>query len=285
MREETPDGYQVDERRTCPTCGKVCANEAGMKRHHSWMHNESIARVVRVCDYCGGEKELYESQAAERATGYCKACLENADLGDDHPSAREHPPEVREKITEANRGMEISEATVRAAKEGWRKWWEQKDDKEEWVERMQAGLPDEKPEEERRRIAEALRGHEVTEETRQKIRESLTPAGVLNIEVGETGHTVKSYWEEEIDVYLHNLGIEYGYEPETFQLDGRAYTPDFIAGDTVIEVKGYARETDVRRAEQFLNERPEWTYVVVGAELPCDIHIPWEERERLADAL
>lgn len=269
----------------CPTCGQECANEAGMKRHHSWMHDESIARVTRACANCGDERELYESKAEALATDYCQSCIEGGGLGDKHPNAGERPPEVGQKISESKRGMEVPEHVLKAAHKGWREWWEQKDDKDAFVDRMHSAIPEKVPQDQREQISKTLEGHEVSEETRQKIRESLTPSGPLSIDVPETGHTVKSYWEREIDLLLHGESVAYEYESETFQLDGRAYTPDFIVGEVVIEVKGYARDTDIERAEMFVSEYPGLEYVAIGAELPCDVHLPWEERHRLPEVL
>lgn len=48
----------------CPTCGDTFANENGMKVHHFHAHNESIAGVDIVCDYCG--KETHKRQKKKR---------------------------------------------------------------------------------------------------------------------------------------------------------------------------------------------------------------------------
>lgn len=112
-----------------------------------------------------------------------------------------------------------------------------------------------------------------------------TPPTRTSITVEETGNTVKSGWEEEIDLLLHESGINYDYEPKRFDLNTRQYTPDFIVGDNVIEVKGWVDERANARASEFLLTRPQYTYIVVGTEMPCDTHIPWEERETLVDYL
>lgn len=37
----------------CPTCGKECKSEKGMKQHHTRTHGESLNRVERKCSQCG----------------------------------------------------------------------------------------------------------------------------------------------------------------------------------------------------------------------------------------
>lgn len=110
-------------------------------------------------------------------------------------------------------------------------------------------------------------------------------------EVEATGHYVKSSWEKEIDLLLHEAGVDYGYETRRFKFSELSYRPDFIVGNVVIEVKGLPTENCQRRAELVMEEHPNLTYVVVGnrqspeAEIPCDVHIPWDERESLVDYL
>jgi len=44
----------------------------------------------------------------------------------------------------------------------------------------------------------------------------------------------------------------------------------------------YNKEVTAKdKAEAAMNAVDKREYVVVGAELPADIHIPWEERERI----
>ena len=37
----------------CPTCGKTCASEKGMKQHHTRSHGESLNMIDISCDNCG----------------------------------------------------------------------------------------------------------------------------------------------------------------------------------------------------------------------------------------
>jgi endogenous inhibitor of DNA gyrase (YacG/DUF329 family) len=46
----------------CPTCGKLCKSERGMKIHHAKIHNESLALKTVECVFCGTEFERYDSE-------------------------------------------------------------------------------------------------------------------------------------------------------------------------------------------------------------------------------
>ncbi len=283
--QQTLTGETISEERTCPTCGKVFDTEVGMHRHHSWIHGESLVKTTLICENCGGETEMYEHELEVRSTDFCKDCLYNADLGDAHPSSRERPQEVVERIAEAQRGKTMPDHVIEAAKEGWRDWWENDADQEGWVEHLTEISDTEMTDEIRQKISDTLEGHDVSEETRQKIRENSYPPHQLSIEVDETGHTVRSHWEAEIDKLLSEAVDAHEYEPERFDIGDRYYTPDFRVDDTIIEVKGYVWEGQAERSEMFLETHPEYTYIVVGSELPADIHIPWEERETLRGRL
>ena len=86
----------------------------------------------------------------------------------------------------------------------------------------------------------------------------------------------------DVGVEYENEGIEITYD------DGRTYTPDFVTESYVIEVKGqdwgelYGKEVTAKyKAEAAMNALDERDYVVIGTELPADIHIPWSERETI----
>jgi len=107
-------------------------------------------------------------------------------------------------------------------------------------------------------------------------------------EISETGHIVRSSWEEEIDLFLYRSGIEYTYEEERFEYgNGRYYYPDFIVEDRlVIEIKGWAGWKDKRKAEAFMeNYGDDYIYMVVGGDdttdMLCHLHLLWEDRHRL----
>jgi hypothetical protein len=109
----------------------------------------------------------------------------------------------------------------------------------------------------------------------------------LNLQTVEaTGHTVRSNWEKEIDLSLHSSELNYRYEPKTFNLtDELTYTPDFIVEDIIMEVKGWPSDISKKRAEIFLEEKPEYTYLVIGNKIPCDIFIAWEDRDILVEKI
>lgn len=105
--------------------------------------------------------------------------------------------------------------------------------------------------------------------------------------VKELGHSVRSKWEEEIGVILKANNIPYGYETRTFMFDGTSYTPDFIVGDNVVEVKGPIYYKQENKYREFNKRYPELNFIIVGrgsTEI-CDVHIPWKKREKLVEIL
>lgn len=211
--------------------------------------------------------------------------------------------EHREKISGSLSGRELTEEHKQNIADGF-------DPDGEYREKMSKSLAGrEVTDDHRRKISESMSGENnpnygacgeahpnygVTwsEEVREKISDSREGnngnGGVARETVPETGHTVKSSWEAEIDRTLHKTGADFGYEPRTFTFeDGRQYTPDFIAnGKVAVEVKGYVWEDwNVERAELFMSQFSDYTYIVVGASLPCDHHLSWEQREGLTELI
>jgi len=256
----------------CPTCGRLCANEAGMRRHHTWVHDESLARVERTCRVCGDTKEMYESKLAS---------LEHDDLCVDCARRREipHTEETKELMSEIQQSKEFTEEDARRLEEARELFDGHTEEAKKKI--GEASRSRSLSDEARRKISETLQGHDVSEKTREKIRENSSPGYRLQIDIDETGHTVRSHWEEELDLLLHESGVDYEYEPETFDIGFQQYTPDFRITEYMIEVKGYAAEDDKDRARAFLDRFPEYTYVAVGSWLPSDIHISWESRRRV----
>ena len=103
--------------------------------------------------------------------------------------------------------------------------------------------------------------------------------------VYELDHDVDSNWEIDIAFLLKSLNVDYEREPEYEIWDGRSYFPDFQVDDVVIEVKGYADDYSHKKAEYFADNYPEKTYVVVGTEMACDVHIAWENRQDLKEII
>ena len=264
----------------CPSCGQICDSEAGMRRHHYRKHDESLARVTRVCRDCGEETEMYESQLKQLSfQDLCEECAYKVGF--------EHTEEAKQKMSKAVQESDYDYPDEHMEKcwEGYREWYENggKEEMQKWAKERD---PPELTEETRQQISETLMGHEVSEETRQKIRENGRPGYVKQIDVEETGHTVRSTWEEAIDRLLYYSQYDFEFEPERFDIGGQYYLPDFIVGDDVIEVKGWVTDHSIDRAERFMDQYPEYRYICVGSEgLPCDVHIEYEQRHELLDVL
>ena len=114
-------------------------------------------------------------------------------------------------------------------------------------------------EETRRKMSEATREQWADPEKRKQLSESLQnkdpgdPGMKSPRQVVATRNIVRNSWEAEIDLLLHEAGVDYEYEARTYELETRRYTPDFETPDAVIEVKGVpfghgAREMEIGRA-------------------------------------
>lgn len=70
------------------------------------------------------------------------------------------------------------------------------------------------------------------------------------------GHRVRSTWELLVCNWLYRHGVDYKYEPKTFDFDGFTYTPDIHLPqyDWYWEVKGWWRDVDVKKFEAFQNQ-------------------------------
>lgn len=69
------------------------------------------------------------------------------------------------------------------------------------------------------------------------------------------GMTFRSNWEIELAELLHELGIEFEYEPRRFyfRAEGESYLPDFYLPqyNVWIEVKGYMDKRSLKRCKLF----------------------------------
>lgn len=261
----------------CPTCGKTgFSDESYMKKHHKLVHGESLREEyecsIEGCDnvsynpkYCsieclGEARRKYEETECKRPEcdekvykfDYCShdCANKNSWKERDNPAKR---PEVRKKISEAKKGQT----------------WEMS-------------------EEGKRKISEAMSGenHPHYGKTGKDHPAYGNVSGYKVQVVEETGHRVRSNWEKEIDLMLHSSNLKYSYESMTFELtDELTYTPDFVVGNVVIEVKGWPNEISVKRAELFMEEEPQFFYLVVGNRIPCDKFIDWKERDKLVEAI
>ena len=92
-------------------------------------------------------------------------------------------------------------------------------------------------------------------------------------------HRVRSTWELTVANLLSDAGVDYEYESLEIEYgDGRIYTPDFVTDHYVIEVKGHVYSNEVEKANAAMDYLDERKYVVIGRELPADVHIKLKER-------
>lgn len=114
-----------------------------------------------------------------------------------------------------------------------------------------------------------------------------TRSSIMNPE--HTTHIVRSEWELEVCNILIDMGIDYDYESLGIKYcNGDTYYPDFVTDGYVIEVKGAHfseiydhKNTERQKALATMESLEKRDYVVVGKELPADIHIPWNESSRI----
>jgi len=118
------------------------------------------------------------------------------------------------------------------------------------------------------KVSETLMGHEPTGGYPHSVRYE-----------DELGHVVRSDWECEVAAAMKNAEIEYEYEPE-FELSESSYYPDFLVGDTAIEVKGNAEMWGrIEKVEEFIEEYGnEYGLVAVGDDgIPHGEHVEKDE--------
>jgi len=95
------------------------------------------------------------------------------------------------------------------------------------------------------------------------------------IETIYNGYRFRSRLEARWAVFFDDLGVQYEYEPEGFDLGGMYYLPDFLIHNVVprfnqgdyfkdiyVEVKGEPNAADAAKIERFSRSFPIW---VVGA--------------------
>lgn len=237
----------------CPTCSKKDFDrKSDVKRHHAQSHGESIAYESRVCERCGNNFRCRTSSEQKFCSRTCSNRATKL-TGEDNPAKRD---EVRKKISENTLyGDNLSEAGRKA------------------IENANNPTGKDHP------------FYNVTGSDHPCSFPSGGPPKADQIEVTQTGHTVRSHWEKEVDILLHSSDLSYDYEPKSFELDWTSYCPDFIVEESiVIEVKGYISERCVWRAKHFKEEYDKF-YLVVGNRLPADAHLPWEYSSRLPQVL
>jgi hypothetical protein len=245
--------YEIGNKYPCPSCDKSFATKQSVSKHHHDKHDESIAGTYYNCDYCGEENWTPKSKGDPKYPKYCNDDCFGSDMeGEDNPNKSK---ERREKISQT-------------MKENYEKGETQHSQRDrEWM--MENVIN--------------KRDNDYLYESDNIINGSLISKPVF---VEETERTVRSSWEKEIDLLLHNSDLNYCYEPKRFDIGDRKYMPDFIVeSEVVIEVKGYVSDGSVDKAEIFMDEYPDYTYLVLGSKIPCDEYVSWEERNEIINRL
>lgn len=172
----------------------------------------------------------------------------------DSVSGFSHTEEAKQKIARKNSGNEISEEHRKIVSEA---------SSNRDTSYMQS-------EEYRKALSESLKGREPTYPT--------------PYEVDSLSHLVRSSWEEEMAKLLVRNDISYRYEEE-FELSVGSYYPDFVTDPFAIEVKGFSNQRSIEKATAFMKEYPSYTYIVVGDEIPCHYHVPWDRRTEVLEVI
>lgn len=246
-----------DEIKTVYSNGVGCYTIA---EKYEWLSSDMVYEIV-------DPREHNESLADENNPMRRENIVEQF-TGESNPAKR---PEVGEKISDALDGHPVSEET--------REKISRKNKNNTISEEHRQAVSD--------AASEIDRSYMQTEAYSRALSESLKgrePTYPSPYTVDSLSHPVRSSWEEKIAKLLVANDITYTYEDE-FPLVEGSYYPDFITDGCVIEVKGWSNERSIEKATQFMSEYPEYDYIVVGAEIPCDIHIPWEDRTEVPEVI
>lgn len=124
------------------------------------------------------------------------------------------------------------------------------------------------------------------------------PGHRVSINVEETGNTVDSSWEAEIDRLLHHSGLDYSYnghgESKRYEFEGFTHAPDFIVQgydkEIVVEVKGgsamFFQEEKMKQIGREMVQRNDVEYIVYGdVDLECDYHIEYGNKKELLETI
>jgi len=245
--------FDIGNEYDCPSCDNSYPTKQGVSKHHKDEHGKSISGTTYTCQYCGEENWTPRSEYDDKLPKYCDDdCFGKSIEGQENPNK---DPERQQKIRE--RMEEVHEKGMGDYGDRDREW-------------MMENVINE-------------RDNEYLYEQDHIINDSLISEPVY---VEETDRKVRSTWEKEVDLMLYHSEFEYEYEPQMFDIGNRKYMPDFIVeGSVVIEVKGYVSDDAPNKAEMFMEEHPEYTYFVVGSDIPNDERLSWNEREQLTEIL
>jgi hypothetical protein len=236
------------------------------------------------CDWCGVEFEEWPSQSTDFCSPECVhewLSEERFANGNAPNSGREFGEEHARKLSEAKTGTEPTEEML----EGLRIGWEQEEVWDE-MECMGCGETVEvKPWKDKKFCTHDCYAEYVSENGHLKDWDYDEVKHRERDWIIELGHFVDSTWEIDIAFLLKEIVGDYQHEPRFNFDDGSTYYPDFQTDSTVIEVKGYVDDRAMHHAERFIDEYSEYRYIVIGSEMPADIHIPYQKRELLKKVL
>ena len=262
----------------CDLCDKSFDSERGLKSHKGIIHTEKPTEEEIRELYWEKQMTLFEVKSelgigsTETLRKYCREYgIERRSQSEATKIEWEGADERREKQAEIKRGSSPDVTP-----------WPENCTQEEYEERcneIQNAILD---------VSDSWSGENnpaKREEVREKISKSHgeSPRHTNFEFVEELDHNVRSGWEKEVGLLLSENDIDYGYEEEIFELrKGCRYIPDFVLDDYVVEVKGQIFGNAKEKAKLFL-EQSDRCYVVVGTEMPCNIHIPYQDREKLIE--
>lgn len=282
----------------CPWdgCDIQRPTEVGIKRHHAKVHGESIAQYKFECKNCGKiqfsnrkqtvfcdqecnseymEGPMSDERKEAISQGMKQAYREGRHSGHNTEWIRKniieqrndeylHEPlsqEVRDKISESHIELvECGESPMQSEE-----------------------FESKRAEERRKRINDNNTYFDNSENARKAARIS---SGRNSITVDKTGNVVDSSLEKEIDILLHENGIDYTVDVDVFNIDDSEYKADFQVDNIIIEVKGlggYIHKPDrIERIAEYMTNIDDIIYIVVGTvELESDVFISWDNRKQL----
>lgn len=277
----------------CPECGREFGQGTPFNTHWGAMHDGPTPDSVDTTRDSDIGKKVSETMKGRGIS-----------QGEDNPNYGGMSEEHQENLSESLSGRELSEEHKDSISEGLQKHYEENE---------HHNLNGNISEEHRRSIVQGTQGINQGEDNGmhgrtgkehpnygvswpEEMKERISKTKVENDDgIGlnhygfyseELGFHVRSSWEEEIGLLLKKFNLDFEYESEGFEIDSGLYLPDFFVGRNIIEVKGWDNDKSRKQAREFMEEYgSEYTYIVVGKEIPADIHIPWEEREELIEVI
>lgn len=89
--------------------------------------------------------------------------------------------------------------------------------------------------------------------------------------------TFRSSWEANVARVFNTIGLVWKYEPRRFSLpSGKSYCPDFqLETGAFIEVKGFLRQADADRMDEFRGAYPEEKLYMIGQETYYRMRLKW----------